>query len=287
MNSSMEVERQFQRSSAGSYDRNANVQRMMAEQLITVLDEWKREGEGQRVCDILEIGCGTGILTSRLVNKWPEAALTALDIAPGMLRAAERRVRQQARLDIRFIQSDVEEWSTTAQAATFDLIVSGACFQWLKQPEQTIQQLRRLLRPGGLLVFTTFGPETFAELHESFREVYQSRGQQPQRHGLSFQSRTQWSKMLADTGFSNIKDECSFHVETYPSARDFLLAVKAMGASTSQARAVPGLSSRQLFASMYNVYEAKFSTHGGIIATYELLLMQGHTPNEDRESDRV
>lgn len=287
MNSSMEVERQFHRSSAGAYDRHANVQRVMAEQLITVLGEWKREGESPRVCDILEIGCGTGILTSRLIDKWPEAAMTALDIAPGMLRAAERRVRQQACSDIRFIQGDVEKWSTTAQAATFDLIVSGACFQWLKQPEKTVQHLRRLLRPGGLLVFTTFGPETFAELHESFREVYQSRGQQPQRHGLSFQSRMQWRKMLADTGFSNMEDECSFHVETYPSPRDFLLAVKAMGASTSEARAVPGISRRRLFASMYNVYEAKFSTHRGIIATYELLLIQGFAPNQDRESDRV
>ncbi|NOU99961.1 malonyl-ACP O-methyltransferase BioC [Paenibacillus planticolens] len=285
MNSSMEVKRQFNRSSSGSYDRHADVQRIMADQLAAKLGETKGEGGRTSVCDILEIGCGTGNLTSRLVDIWPEAAITALDIAPGMLRAAEQRLDQQAGYEIRFIQGDVEEWSAAAQTASFDLIVSSACFQWLKHPVQTLQQLRRLLRPGGSLVFTTFGPETFGELHESFREVYQSRGQQPQRHGLSFQSKVQWRRMLADSGFAHIEEQSSFHVETYPTPRDFLLAVKAMGASTSEAEAVPGLSKRRLFAGMYEVYEAKFSVPGGIFATYELLLMQGVAPNQDRGSD--
>ncbi|BFT69991.1 malonyl-ACP O-methyltransferase BioC [Paenibacillus sp. P36] len=290
MNSSMEIERQFNRSSAGSYDEHANVQKMMADQLAAALHESARESKQARVGSILEIGCGTGIVTSGLVEKYPKASITALDIAPGMLQAAEQRVRgsQPADRDIRFIHGDVEKWSATALPASFDLIVSGACFQWLQQPEQTLQHLRRLLRPGGVLVFTTFGPATFYELHESFREVYRQHGQQPQRHGLTFQSGPGWREMLVDSGFThtNIQEDRLLHVETYPTPKDFLHTVKAMGASTSEAAVAPGIGRRRLFVDMYKAYETKFSVLGGVSATYELLMMQARIPYKDRDSDR-
>ncbi|MBA2940351.1 malonyl-ACP O-methyltransferase BioC [Paenibacillus sp. CGMCC 1.16610] len=290
MNSSMEIERQFNRSSAGSYDEHANVQKMMAEQLAAALKESARESTSTRVGSILEIGCGTGIVTSGLVEKYPKASITALDIAPGMLQAAEQRVRgsQPAVRDIRFIHGDVEKWSAAASLASFDLIVSGACFQWLQNPKQTLQHLRRLLRPGGLLAFTTFGPATFYELHESFREVYRQYGQQPQRHGLTFQSGAGWRDMLVDSGFThtNIQEERLLHVETYPTPKNFLHTVKAMGASTSEAAVTPGIGRRRLFVDMYKTYETKFSVLGGVSATYELLMMQARVPYKDRDSDK-
>ncbi|MDU0203242.1 MULTISPECIES: malonyl-ACP O-methyltransferase BioC [Paenibacillus] len=292
MNSSMEIERQFNRSSAGSYDEHANVQKMMAEQLAEALGvlDVTRKSTPARVGSILEIGCGTGIVTSGLVEKYPIASITALDLAPGMLRAAEQRVRgsQPADRDIRFIHGDVEKWSATAPPASFDLIVSGACFQWLQQPKQTLQHLRRLLRPGGVLVFTTFGPTTFYELHESFMEAYRQNGQQPQRHGLTFQSGAGWREMLVDSGFTHthIHEDRLLHVETYPTPKDFLHAVKAMGASTSEAAVAPGIGRRRLFVDMYKAYVTKFSVLGGVSATYELLMMQAKVPNKDRDSDK-
>ncbi|NOU74876.1 malonyl-ACP O-methyltransferase BioC [Paenibacillus sp. LMG 31458] len=277
------IERQFNRSSAGSYDVYANVQRIMAEQLAKSLIAWKGE-EAIETSNILEIGCGTGTLTGILVNEWSKASITALDIAPGMIKVAEQRVRsiaanhlaisnsQPDRLS--FIHADVERWSADVQEASFDLIVSNACFQWLKNPKQTLRHLRQMLRPGGLLVFTTFGPKTFYELHQSFNEVYRTNGMEPQRHGLSFQSDAQWKNSLMEAGFSSIQKESLIQNETYASVRDFLLSVKAMGASTSEAAPTQGLSSRRLFAGMYKAYEDKFSIQGGIAVTYDLLLIQ-------------
>jgi malonyl-CoA O-methyltransferase len=277
------IERQFNRSSAGSYDVHANVQRIMAEQLAKSLIAWKGE-EVIETSNILEIGCGTGTLTEILVNEWSKASITALDIAPGMIKVAEQRVRsiaanhsaisnnQPDRLS--FIHADVERWSTDAQEASFDLVVSSACFQWLKNPKQTLRHLRQMLRPGGLLVFTTFGPRTFCELHQSFNEVYRTSDMEPQRHGLSFQSDARWKNSLMEAGFSSIQKESLIQNETYASVRDFLLSVKAMGASTSEAVVTPGLSSRRLFAGMYKAYEEKFSIQGGIAVTYDLLLIQ-------------
>ncbi|MDQ0896730.1 MULTISPECIES: malonyl-ACP O-methyltransferase BioC [unclassified Paenibacillus] len=284
MNSRMtDIECQFNRSSAGSYDVHAKVQRLMAEQLAKSLIPWKEEGVIE-ASNILEIGCGTGTLTGILVNEWSKASIIALDIAPGMIKVAEQRVRSgmashlatnSCQPDrVSFIHADVERWSADAQEASFDLIVSNACFQWLENPKQTIRHLRQMLRPGGLLVFATFGPETFIELHQSFNDVYRASGMDPQRHGLSFQSDTQWKNLLMEAGFSSIQKERSIQKETYSSVRDFLHSVKAMGASTSEAVATPGLSSRRLFANMYKAYEDKFSIKGGIAATYDLLLIQ-------------
>jgi malonyl-CoA O-methyltransferase len=270
-----DIERQFNRSSTGSYDVHANVQRSMAEQLAKSLIAWKCEGNIYGP-NILEIGCGTGTLTRILVDEWSKASITALDISPSMIKVAEQRLRSRStrHMDISFIHADVEKWSSDTHDSSFDLIVSSACFQWLNKPKQTLCHLRRILRPGGLLVFTSFGPETFYELHQSFHEVYQASGMVPQRHGLSFQSDAQWGIMLKEAGFSSIQQERSIQKETYASVREFLLSVKATGASASEAAATPGLSSRRLFAGMYKVYEDKFSIHGGIAATYDLLLIQ-------------
>ncbi|KRF21467.1 malonyl-ACP O-methyltransferase BioC [Paenibacillus sp. Soil787] len=281
-----DIERQFNRSSAGSYDIHANVQRIMAEQLAKSLIAWKVE----ETSSILEIGCGTGTLTEILVNECSKASITALDIAPGMIKVAEQRIRSGAASHpainhgqsdrLSFIHADVERWSADAQEASFDLIVSSACFQWLKNPKQTLRHLRQMLRPGGLLVFTTFGPRTFYELHQSFHDVYRIIDMEPQRHGLSFQSAAQWKNSLMEAGFSSIQKDRLIQKETYASVRDFLLSVKAMGASTSEAAAAPGLSSRRLFAGMYKAYEEKFSMQGGIAATYDLLLIQARVSYE-------
>ncbi|NQX60592.1 malonyl-ACP O-methyltransferase BioC [Paenibacillus qinlingensis] len=274
------IRRQFNRS-ANSYDAHAHVQRIMSDRLADSFIRWENKGNVAGL-NILEIGCGTGTLTEFLVNRWPGASITALDIAPEMIKLAEQRVfSAEANLigeitsdRLRFLHADVEMWAPDAPMASFDLIVSNACFQWLSNPRQTLAHVRRLLRPGGMLIFTTFGPDTFYEMHKAFNEVYRASGLEPQRHGLSFLSTNEWYNLLKESGFSSIHSECSIQREKYASVREFLLSVKAMGASTSEAASIRGLSLRRLFSNMYKEYEDKFSLQGGVVATYDLLLLQ-------------
>jgi malonyl-CoA O-methyltransferase len=272
------IKRQFDRSAAGSYDTHAQVQRGMANRLTASLKQ-RMAGMDVNGINILEIGCGTGTLTEMLVNEWPNASITAIDIAPAMLQVAEERISLSSTNDwdtkehlsrVRFLLGDVEKWAADVPASSFDLIVSNACFQWFSHPSQTLEHLGRLLRVEGVLAFATFGPDTFHELHSSFDEAYRAVGMEPQRHGLSFHSADQWGELLSEAGFSDIRCEQHSRKEQHPSVRDFLLSVKAQGASTSEAvisaRQVP----RHLFTNMYKRYESKFSTPGGIIVTYDL-----------------
>ncbi|WP_336774457.1 malonyl-ACP O-methyltransferase BioC [Paenibacillus sp. MMO-58] len=267
------VQRQFNRSAEGSYDIHAEVQRTMAAELAESII--KRNSRGKETePKMLEIGCGTGQFTELLLNQWPHVSITALDLAPAMINTAEQRFKSRQSANIRFLQADVEIWVVEAPSDSYDLIVSNACFQWLSHPRQTISHLKRLLRKGGSLVFTTFGPNTFHELHQAFDEVYHANGMEPQRHGLSVLSPNQWEEMLMEAGFSTIYCQQETQKETYASPRDFLQTIKLMGASSSEAIQFDGLSPRKLFNEMYKVYEEKFSMKDGIVATYELLLIK-------------
>ena len=240
--------------------------------------------------NILEIGCGTGCLTEQLITHFPTSTMTAVDIAPAMIAAAEQRMQlinahhqdaaDQRKTRVHFLLADVEVWAATAAPSSFDVIVSNACFQWLRNPQDTLAGLRRLLRPGGVLAFTTFGSETFHELHEAFAAVYRANDMMPQRHGMSFPSRETWDRTLTASGFSPVAYEWLIHVEEHASVRDFLHAVKAVGASTSEASTSSGLGSRQLFTQMYKSYEQLFSTPGGVRATYEVHLFLAFHPEE-------
>lgn len=274
------IRRQFNRS-ARDYDRHGKVQRMMANELASSLTLFY-ENKDEAPTNVLEIGCGTGVLTELLVRRLPRSSsITALDLAPAMLDAASLRVRALVGSnDVKFLLADVESWAPDASSSSYDLIVSSACFQWLEQPQSTLHTLKRLLRPGGRLAFTTFGSDTFRELHIAFGDAYLQLGQTPQRHGLSFHTAEEWRDMLGQAGFTNVRFSAKRHIECFPSVRDFLQSVKAVGASASEAERSTGLGDRRLFAGMFQAYERKFGMEEGIAATYDLLMLEGLTADK-------
>ncbi|CAJ1000925.1 malonyl-ACP O-methyltransferase BioC [Brevibacillus aydinogluensis] len=253
---------------ADTYDRYALVQREMAAELAAALEaEMPLTNEVRRV---VEVGCGTGGLTSLLRDRCGSAEYLALDIAPGMLEAARRRLGPTGRT-CRFVLADVEEWIWKQAEQWADLIVSSACFQWLRQPERTAEGLYRLLRPGGSLLFATFGPRTFWELHDSFSSAYRNLRREPQRHGLSFCTPDEWRAMLDRAGFAGVRirtREVRLH---YPDVRSFLHAVKGIGASTGPASDSAGLGQRRLLTEMMEAYRSRFGGAEGIPVTYELV----------------
>ncbi|MGX4585396.1 methyltransferase [Paenibacillus chitinolyticus] len=302
------IRRQFDRSAAGLYDQNAAVQRYMTAQLARLIRDELQPPPHSRFpasadhLPMLEIGCGTGLLTERLAALLPPGGeMTAADLSPAMLEAARNRLgARSGRSDrgpgapressapapaspgfpdnrpdsVRFLQADIEEWAADAPASSYGLIASSACFQWFNRPAQTLFHLRRLLKPGGKLMFATFGPATFTELHCSFDKAYRSMEVPPQRHGLSFLGGDEWTDMLRQAGFDEIRTTRLVRTEYFPNVALFLKSVKALGASTTNALQVPGLSPRRLFGGMFEHYEKDFGTQGRIPVTYELLLIR-------------
>lgn len=106
---------------------------------------------------ILELGCGTGMLTRLLRARWPEAELIASDLSPDMVAHAAANPY----LSATFLTLDGEQ--LPFQDSWFDLIVANLAFQWFDDLPSAIARIVPLLRPGGSLLFSTMGAESFAQ----------------------------------------------------------------------------------------------------------------------------
>lgn len=212
------VARRFH-SSATTYNTLATVQRDTA----CALAETIARAIGQKpVADALEVGSGTGLLTREIVRSVAPARLTLWDIAPipDSLPGIHR-------------QCDAEAAATQLPDRSLDLIASASTIQWFNSPAAFIRQCRRVLRHGGLLALSTFGPDNFAELAPFINTP------------LHYPDTSRWRQMLTDAGFSRIDITESHRILTFPSAAGLLRHIRQTGvnalaqpAAVAQARAI-------------------------------------------------
>jgi malonyl-CoA O-methyltransferase len=145
---------------ADRYEDGADVQRIVARHLAGLASR-ERLAPGAQ---ILEIGCGTGLLTREIGALWPDAMLTATDIAPEMVDAIAR-----SGLAARLLAMDGE--APDFDGACFDLILSSLTFQWFDDLPRALTRLHGLLRPGGSLYFATMGAQSFASWHDAHHQA--------------------------------------------------------------------------------------------------------------------
>jgi trans-aconitate 2-methyltransferase len=94
---------------------------------------------------IVDLGCGTGVLTQTLAERWPSARVIGVDSSGEMLAQAVPR-SIPGRLE--FIQADIAEWSAEMP---LDLIVSNAALHWVGAYEELLARLTAMLAPDGAL----------------------------------------------------------------------------------------------------------------------------------------
>ena len=145
------VQQRFSRSLA-TYDSEAIVQSQTATKMLVKLIQLF----GNRFPAILEIGCGTGLLSRQISNKLDYSLLLANDLV------ASCATHIADITNCRFVAGDIETLPPPAQQ--FDLIISNATFQWFNHLQRVLQKLTVWLKPGGVLAFSSFGPENIKEL---------------------------------------------------------------------------------------------------------------------------
>lgn len=160
-----QMRRAFERAAAG-YDRSAVLQqevgRRLAERLNLLTIKPRR---------ILDLGTGTGDGLATLITKYPAAEIMALDIAEGMLQQARKKLTfwQRLRHKVKFIGGMAE--SLPFADKSFDMVISNLALQWCEDLPQVFSELRRILAPGGVVLFTTFGPDSLKELRSAWLQV--------------------------------------------------------------------------------------------------------------------
>ncbi len=141
-----------------SYNNHAEVQTWMAERLIEEL----RSLRVSRFKSVLEIGCGSGLLTERLLKTFQIDTFWANDLVEDCQEIVSDIVRQYPQGTFTFIGGDIEHITELPDA--LDLLISNATFQWLEDLEHFLPKLQASMKPGGILAFSTFGPRNLLEI---------------------------------------------------------------------------------------------------------------------------
>ena len=143
-----------------SYNQHAEAQTRMAEELLEALWRIHPAGFGRA----LEIGCGSGLLTERFLKRFAVETFVANDLVEECGMLVEDIFQQHSSGDFTFAGGDIETLADLP--GKLDLILSNATFQWLHDFDGFLARLKTALKPGGLLAFSTFGPENCREIRE-------------------------------------------------------------------------------------------------------------------------
>ncbi len=233
------VRRHFARAAA-TYDGAAVLQREVGRRMAERLDVVKLAPAA-----ILDAGCGTGDAQAELALRYPDARRVALDIALPMLGIATAKAGQSrsafARIfsaftggpgggEADFVCGDVA--ALPFAGGSFDLAWSNLMLQWAGDLPAALKELGRVLRPDGLVTFSTFGPDTLRELRAAFTDI------DHHVHVSRFTDMHDIGDMLVRAGFGDPVMHMEIFTLTYAEPSALLRDLKAIGA-TNATRARP------------------------------------------------
>lgn len=148
----------FEQAAAG-YDEAAFLHREVGGRLLERLDLIKLKPEV-----ILDIGCGTGAITVELMKKYRKARIVGMERTPAMVAKARKRGPWWRTLRVLTGEPEILPLAN----ACCDLIFSNLALPWVSDLDQALAEFRRVLKPGGALLFSTLGPDTLLELRRSW-----------------------------------------------------------------------------------------------------------------------
>lgn len=255
------VRRSFNGAVAG-YDAAAVVQTLVRERLLERLDYVRVK---PRV--ILDAGCGTGHGGLALLKRYRGSRLVALDLAPAM--AAETVRRRPWRRRLHAICADAA--AIPLPDASVDLIHSNLMLQWCNDLDAVFGEFLRILAPGGLLTFTTFGPDTLYELRRSWQSADE------RVHVNRFIDMHDVGDATVRAGFVEPVLDIDRVCTTYQRVVDLMRDLKAIGAHNVTAGRRRGLTGRRRLQAVERAYET-FRCEGRLPATWEVIYGQGWKP---------
>jgi malonyl-CoA O-methyltransferase len=254
-----DVRRAFDRA-ARTYDGAAILQREVGARLLDHLVPIRLAPE--RIADL---GCGTGHAFDLLAKRFPAASLVGIDIAPAMLERARNRSPSWRRLIGRrtpaLLCADAE--SLPLANASLDLVFSNLALQWCN-PGLVFAEAARTLATDGLLLFSTFGPDTLKELRAAFAEADAA------PHVNRFTDMHDLGDALVHAGFADPVMEMEHVTLEYDSALAVARDLKAIGAVNSLPSRSRGLPGRARWQRMAEAYE-RFRRNDVLPATWEVI----------------
>lgn len=206
---------------AHEYDRAARIQKICATQLAKIIAHHYSLSAPHR---ILELGCGTGFLSTELCKLFPQTPLCITDLSPGMLTRAQRALHHHHTISFHVMDGEhpFTQWPPP-HTPPFNLITSSLCWQWFTDRPAALRRLTDLLAPGGCLIVSTLLNHSLDEWRESCHATQISCGvpHYPTRDQLQHEWPTTGQGTWTDTTLT----------DPVASARHFLKDLRHIGAS--------------------------------------------------------
>ncbi|HMH17249.1 MAG TPA: methyltransferase domain-containing protein [Burkholderiales bacterium] len=218
---------------------------------------------------VLDAGCGTGRGLGLLRRRYPKADLLGVDFAPAALLAARRSESLVQRA--RYLLSGPGRFRLCADFSRLplrngciDLVWSNLALAWAVDPLAALGEFRRVLATGGLLMFSSYGPDTLKELKTAFAAGSST------PHVHSFADMHDVGDMLVSSGFAEPVMDMETITLTYPDVALLARDLKVSGQTCAVRDRGRGLSGRSAWRSMREAYERE-RRGGKLPATIELV----------------
>jgi malonyl-CoA O-methyltransferase len=260
---------------ADTYDAAAILQKQVREEMLNRLDLVKLNP-----AVILDAGCGTGAASHALQKRFAKSQVVSLDFALPMLQKT-RKIRNDVGMlgQIKNLLSGTKQSLICADIeslpianASAGLVWSNLAIQWCNDLDLALQEFHRVLQPEGLLMFSTFGPDTLKEL----RIATQSKNA-----GDGFTSVSRFIDMhdigdaLVRAGFSAPVLDVERFTLTYDDVKSVMRDLKSIGAHNATDGRARGLLGRGFLKNLEAAYEqfrnGTKSDGGKLPATFEVV----------------
>jgi len=248
---------------ATTYDAAAVLQAQVRDELLRRLEVLRMEPEV-----VVDLGAGTGQASIALKRRYPGSRVVAMDIAHGMLLQARKRQTLLRRFD----RVVADAAALPLGDASVDMLFSSLMLQWCNDPDQVLRECRRVLRPGGVLHFTTLGPDTLVELRKSWQAADPGHA-----HVNRFIDMHDLGDALTRAGFAEPVLDVERYTLTYDDARGLMRDLKEIGAHNATAGRARGLTGKSTLTRMLAAYEG-YRREGKLPATYEVVFAQAWCP---------
>jgi len=215
---------------------------------------------------ILDAGCGTGGAASLLQQRFAGAGIVQLDASermlarrttrrwPGWLRMGGRDARHAVCADFQMLP---------LATGRFDLVWSNLALHWAEDLPAALAEASRVLRPGGLLMFSVFGPDTLRELRFASPDGLFRVNQHVDMHDIG--------DMLVQCGYTDPVMDMERVTLTYVDLVALLRDLRAHGSTAFAADGPPGLRARTCLLRTVSQYEQLRDQDGRLPATFEVI----------------
>lgn len=241
-----EISAAFSRSAA-DYNNTALLQKHTGEKLFSFLSDLSIYPN-----NILDLGSGTGYLTKKINQKFPNSPIFSLDIAYEMLKFSSHPYS---------ICADAE--NLPLKSNSISLVFSNLMLQWIPNLSQTFEEIKRIMKSDGYFIFTTLGSSTLKE----WRTAWETVDEFPHVH--NFSSKNTLEKKLSN--FSIVFLETNDYKLTFSSLHEAMDHTRKIGASNLHIQRQRGLMGKRKWRQFISAYKTFRLKNGNFPVTYEVI----------------